>query len=107
MRLSFLTILGRTAMALLVGVCVYEGVRSAVQSALPGRRPVLDVALALAVAIIAGWLLLRFLLRSPPSVGGRGWFGRRRGWDDRHDSSSFGEVVAGEVVGALIDAALD
>ena len=106
-RLSFMTILGRTAVALLIGACVYEGVRSIAQSAIAGRHPVMDVALPLAVAVIAGWLLLRFLLRSPPSVGGRGWFGRRRGWDDRYDSTSFGEVVVGEAVGAVIDAALD
>ena len=101
LRVSFMTILARTAVALVAGACVYAGVRSVVHADLPGRHPAMDVALPLAVAAVAGWLLLRFLLRQPQSVG------RRRGWGDDRCSTSFGEDVVSDVVSAAIDVAVD
>jgi len=69
---------------------------------------VLAGSLALAAAI--GWLVLRTLMRTPEFAERRGWFGRRRGWDDT-SGLTFGEAVAadvvGEVIGAAIDAAID
>ena len=117
-RLSFVTILARTAMTVVVGACLYAGVRSAIHAWLPDRHAGLDIAVPLAVAVIAGWLLLRFLLRQPPTVGlpdrvrdGRGWFGRRRDWDDDYGNASLGQVIAAEatadVIGAALDATLD
>ena len=115
-RLSFGTIVVRTVMAVAVAACLFAGVRSVVRGWAPGHHAVLDIVVPLAVALVAGWLLLRFLLRRPPTVGlpdrvrnGGGWFGRRRDWDD--DDASLGQVIAVEatadVIGAALDAALD
>ena len=114
-RLSFLTILARAGIAVFIGACVFAEVRSIVRDHVTGRHPALEVALPLAVAALAGWLLLRFLLRQPATERvrrrGWGWFGGRRDWDSRYRSTSFGEAVAGEAigeaVGAVLDAALD
>ena len=114
-RGSFLTLLARAGMALVIGACVFAYLRSIVRDHVTGPHPALEVALPLAIAVLVGWLLLRFLLRRPESGrahrGGWGWFGRRREWDDRYRSTGFGEAVAGEAigeaVGAMLDAALD
>ena len=114
-RGSFLTFLARAGMTLVVAACVFAELRSIVRDHVTGPHPALEVALPLAIAVLVGWLLLRFLLRRPESGrahrGGWGWFGRRREWDDRYRSTGFGEAVAGEAigeaVGAMLDAALD
>ena len=121
-RLSFTTIAWRAVVALVAGVMAYAAAHAAMV-ALHGRqaaarRSTLDAAVALVVAIVVGWLILRMLLRRPESAGlplrvreGHGWFGRRRGWDDSYGNMTFGEAVAaeavGDVIGAVIDAAID
>ena len=121
-RLSFTTIAWRAVVALVAGVMAYAGAYAGMV-ALHGRQAAahhstLDAAVALVVAIVVGWLILRMLLRRPESAGlplrvreGRGWFGRRRGWDDSYGNMTFGEAVAaeavGDVIGAVIDAAID
>ena len=121
-RLSFATMAWRAVVAMVAAVMAYA-VAHASMVALHGRQAAahhsaLDAAVALVVAVVAGWLVLRMLLRRPESAGlplrvreGRGWFGRRRGWDSGYGNMTFGEAVAadavGEVIGAVIDAAID
>ena len=121
-RLSFTTIAWRAMVALVAGVMIYAAAHAGMV-ALHGRQAAarhstLDAAVALVVAIVVGWLVLRMLLRRPESTGlplsvreGRGWFGRRRGWDSGYGNMTFGEAVAaeavGDVIGAVIDAAID
>ena len=121
-RLSFTTIAWRAVVALVAGVMGYAAVHAGMV-ALHGRQAAaqhstLDAAVALVAAVVVGWLVLRMLLRRPESAGlplrvreGRGWFGRRRGWDSGYGNMTFGEAVAAEVVsdvvGAVIDAAID
>ena len=121
-RLSFTTIAWRAVAALVAGVTIYAAAHAGMVT-LHGRQAAahhatLDAAVALVVAVVVGWLILRMLLRRPESAGlplrvreGRGWFGRRRGWDDSYGNMSFGEAVAaeavGDVIGAVIDAAID
>jgi preprotein translocase subunit SecG len=121
-RLSFTTIAWRAVVALVAGVMIYAAAHAGMV-ALHGRQAAarhatLDAAVALVVAVVVGWLILRMLLQRPESAGlplrvreGRGWFGRRRGWDDSYGNMSFGEAVAaeavGDVIGAVIDAAID
>ena len=121
-RLSFATIAWRAVVALVAGVMAYAAAHAGMV-ALHGRQAAahhatLDAAVALVVAVVVGWLILRMSLRRPESAGlplrvreGRGWFGRRRGWDSGYGNMSFGEAVAaeavGDVIGAVIDAAID
>ena len=121
-RLSFATIAWRAVVALVAGVMIYAAAHASMV-ALHGRQAAahhatLDAAVALVVAVVVGWLILRMLLRRPESTGlplsmreGRGWFGRRRGWDGGYGNMTFGEAVAaeavGDVIGAVIDAAID
>ena len=121
-RLSFTTIAWRAVVALVAGVTIYAAAHAGMAT-LHGRQAAAhhatqDAAVALVVAVVVGWLILRMLLRRPESAGlplrvreGRGWFGRRRGWDDSYGNMSFGEAVAaeavGDVIGAVIDAAID
>jgi hypothetical protein len=109
-RLSFGTIVVRALVALLVGFLMYQGAHKGLGGWLGPARAIAVLACSLSLAAVTGWLVLRTLMRTPEYVGGRGWFGRRRGWDDT-SSLSFGEAVAadavGEVVGAVIDAVTD
>ena len=121
-RLSFTTIAWRAVVALVAGVMAYAAAHAGMV-ALHGRQAAahastLDAVVALVAAVVVGWLVLRMLLRRPEPAGlplrareGRGWFGRRRGWDSGYGNMTFGEAVAAEVasdvVGAVIDAAID
>ncbi|HEY9029432.1 MAG TPA: hypothetical protein VIP05_34415, partial [Burkholderiaceae bacterium] len=101
------------------GVLAYAAAHAGMVALHGGRaasHAALDIAVAVAVALVVGWVLLRMMLRRPESVGlpryvRDGWFGRRRGWDDSRSGLTFGEAVAadavGEVVGAVIDAVTD
>ena len=109
-RLSFMTIVMRWAVALFLAGLVWAGAHKGLGTWLgPDRAmPVLAISSALAAAV--AWLALRVLMRLPESEGAGVSLGRRRGWDDT-SSLTFGEVVAadavGDVVGAIIDAATD
>ena len=114
-RLSFTTIAWRAVVALVAGVMAYAAAHAAMV-ALHGRQAAahhstLDAAVALVVAIVVGWLILRMLLRRPESAGLPLRVREGRGWDDSYGNMSFGEAVAaeavGDVIGAVIDAAID
>jgi hypothetical protein len=108
-RLSFMSILARAAIALMVAGLAYAGAHRGLGGWLGAAHAMLVVALSAALAVVVGGLVLRALVGLPESgSGGRGgWFDRRRGWDDS-SGLTFGEADAvGEVVGAIIDAATD
>ena len=111
-RLSFLTIVMRGGVALMVGGLAYFGAHKGLGGWLGPPHAVLVFGLSAALAALVGLVVLRALMRLPgsDSAGRRTWFGSRRGWDDS-SGLTFGEAVAvdvaGEVVGALIDAATD
>jgi len=105
-RLSFGTIVVRALVALLVAFLMYEGARKGLGGWLGPAHAMAVLAGSLALAAVAGWLVLRTLMRTPEVVGKRGWFGGRRGWDDT-SGLTFGEAVAADVVGEVIGAAID
>ena len=109
-RLSFMTIVVRWAVALLVGGLVYAGAHKGFSGWLGPARGLTVLAISLALAAVVAWLVLRVLMRLPESEGAGISFGRRRRWNDT-SGLTFGEAVAadavGEVVGAIIDAATD
>jgi hypothetical protein len=109
-RLSFTTIAARWAVALLAGGLVYAGAHKGFGLWLGPERAMPVLAISLVLAAVVAWLLLRALMRLPESEGAGVSPGRRRGWDDT-SGLTFGEVVAadvaGDVVGAIIDAATD
>jgi hypothetical protein len=104
-RLSFMTIVLRCGVALVLGGLGYVGAHEGLGGWLGPSHTVLVAVLSLALAVLVSWGVLRGLMRLP-ETGGDG----RRGWDDS-SGLTFGEAVAGEVasdvVGALIDAATD
>jgi len=109
-RLSFTTIVLRWAVALLVGGLVYAGAHKGFGGWLGPVHAMVVLAIAIALAVLVGWLVLRVLMRLPESEGAGVSSGRRRRWDDS-SGLTFGEAVAadaaGEVVGAVIDAITD
>jgi hypothetical protein len=109
-RLSFMVIAMRWAVALLVGGLVYAGAHKGFGAWFGPAHATAVLAISLALAAAVAWLLLRVLMRLPQSEGAGVSLGRRRGWDDT-SGLTFGEVVAadavGDVVGAIIDAATD
>jgi len=121
--LPFLTILGRGIVSVFIGVMAYWGAHAAVQAWRlahgGGGHALADMAIAIVAAVVVGVLALRYLLSRPRYVGGLplrvrdggGWWGRRRGWDDDSVYPTFGQQVAadiaGDVVGAAIDAVTD
>ena len=117
-RLPFLTILGRGLCALFIGGVTYWGAHSVVGAWHVAHRGgpsiAADMGIALAVAVVVGALSLRYLLNRPRFSGlplrvrdGGGWWGRRRGWDDGYGYPTFGEQVAADVAGDVIGAAID
>jgi len=119
-RLSFGTMAWRAAQAAFAGVLAYAAAHAGMVWWHGGRAGAtahasLDIAVSVAVAVVVGWIVLRALLKDPPRGLPRyvreSWLGRRRGWNDSDAGMSFGEAVAadaiGEVVGAVIDAAID
>ena len=120
-RLSFGTIVWRLVQAAFAGVLAYAAAHAGMVAWHGGRaaatmHSTLDIAVSVAVAVVVGWAILRMLLRQPQASGlpryvRESWYGRRRGWNDSYAGMTFGEAVAadavGEVVGAVIDAALD
>lgn len=119
-RLSFGTIAWRAAQAAFAGVLVYAATHAGMVWWHGGRagataHAALDIAVSVAVAVVVGWAILRLLLGRPevglPRYARESWLGRRRGWNDSDAGMTFGEAVAadaiGEVVGAVIDAAID
>jgi hypothetical protein len=121
-RLSFGTIAWRCMQAALAGVLVYAAAHAGMVAWHGGRaaaymHSTLDIAVSVAAAVVVGWLILRMLLRQPQTAAGlpryvrESWYGRRRGWNDSYAGMTFGEAVAadavGEVVSAVIDAAMD
>lgn len=113
MRLAFSTIVARVLGSVLVGGLVYALAHAGVLALLghgPARHPVLAVALPALVGGVAGVLLMRRQLRRPEYAGGwnvGGWFGRRRGWDDRYDDPGLGQVVVADAVGDIIEVVVD
>jgi len=109
-RLSFTTIMLRWGLALLVGGLVYAGAHKGFGSWLGPAHAMAVLVISVALAAAVAWRVLRVLMRLPESAGVGFSFGRRRRWDDT-SGLTFGEVVAadavGEVVGAVIDAAID
>ena len=109
-RLSFMTIAMRWAVALLVGGLVYAGAHKGFGTWLGAGKAMMALAISLALAALFAWLVLRVLMRLPESEGVGFSIGRRRGWDDSA-GLTFGEVVAADVaadvVGAVIDAVTD
>jgi len=111
-RLSFMAIAMRGGVALMVGGLCFSGAHKGLGGWLGPPHAVLVFVLSVALAVLMGWVVLRALLRLPGTDAGgrRTWFGSRRGWDDS-SGLTFGEAVAadvaGDVVGALIDAATD
>ena len=109
-RLSFAAIMVRALVALLVGGAVYVGAHKGLGGWLGPAHAWAAVAIPAALALAVGWLALRASMRMPEGDGRRGWFGRRRGWDDS-SGLTFGEAVAadaiGDVVGVIVDAATD
>ena len=116
-RLSFGTIAWRAAQAGFAGVLAYAAAHAGMVSLHGGRaaaaaHSTLDVAVAIAVAVVVGWLALRMLLSRPQGTGlpryvRESWYGRRRGWNDSYAGMTFGEAVAADVVGEVIGAAID
>ena len=119
-RLSFGTMAWRAAQAAFAGVLAYAATHAGMAWWHGGRagattHTALDAAVSVAVAVVVGWAIFRMLLSSQ-QIGLRryfraSWLGRRRGWNDSDVGMTFGEAVAadaiGEVVGAVIDAAID
>jgi len=105
-RLSFLTIVVRALVALLVGGSVYAGAHKGLGGWFGPAHELAAVAIPAVLAVIVGWLVLRALMRMPESDGRRGWFGRRRGWGDS-SGLTFGEAVAADVTGDIVEAFVD
>lgn len=105
-RLSFVTIVVRVLVALLVGGLAYAGAHEGLGAWFGPAHAMAAVAIPLALALVVGWLALRALMRMPERDGRRGWFGRRRGWDDS-SGLTFGEAVAADVTGDFVEAFID
>ncbi len=77
----------------------------------PAHASVFDLVLSAAIGFAVAVLAWRNLVNRP---GGGGWLlrlGRRRSWEHRYDTSSFGDLVvaevAADVIADAIDAAID
>lgn len=105
-RLSFMTIVMRWALALLVGGLVYAGAHKGFRQWLGPAHAMAALAIPVALAAFVAWLVLRVVMRLPESEGIGVSPGRRRGWDDS-SGLTFGEAVVADVVGEGIGAALD
>jgi len=103
-RLSFTTIVGRAVVALLVGGVAYAGVHHGFHAWLASAHATALLALSVASAVVVGGLVLRALMRLPPSGSRRGW-GDDSGFEVSDVGDAVGAVVS--VVGAIVDAATD
>ena len=116
-RLSFGTIAWRLVQSTFAGVLAYAAAHAGMVAWHGGRaaatvHSTLDIAVSVAVAAVVGWGILRALLRQPQSAGlpryvRESWYGRRRGWNDTYAGMTFGEAVAADVAGEVIGAAID
>ena len=116
-RLSFGTMAWRAVQAAFAGMLAYAAAHAGMVSLHRGHgaeqaHSRLDIAVAIAVAVLVGWLVLRILLRRPEGTGlpryvRESWFGRRRGWNDSDAGMSFSEAVAADAIGEVVAAALD
>jgi hypothetical protein len=107
-RLPFMTIVVRAAVALLIGGLTYAGAYKGFGAWLGPAHALAVLAVSAALAVVLGGLVLRALMRLPASDGVGIPFADRRGW-----GHSAGLTLAdaadltGDVVDAFIDAATD